>query len=346
MKKILILSILLVLISSCWWQNKHHWKEFSAKGIPVKDEGYNNIVFVSDSMGYLGGDRTVMLGKIGNGYKFTKNAVLYKTINQGKVWSEIPLNYKGSVDRIFSFGDTLVLLIQYVTCDTNYIIKSINGGKSWVKIFSSLKKNWIREIYFTNSISGKIIVDSRNENLLSYNGNKWDTLLNLPENYYFHKIFSDKLVSLIPCPNSKDYQGLLITDLASKKTKQILFDKSYDVASLVKNKDDLYLAVSNGNKEGLLRLTERGLEVISLGIYSNYELNEIFAYQNLIVIIAYRQEDVGFLGVIHNILISHDAGKTWTIEKSPSSMYLTPAVLYKDKFFMTYCGAGLFQITQ
>ncbi len=343
MRRQLQYILAVILLTSCG--NSDNWKKFPSQGLPQKDEGYNDLFFVDSLTGYLGGDRMISLGEVNNQYQFTNRTVLYKTKDQGKSWSKLPLDYKGSVSRIFAFKDTLVVLLQDVTSDSVYILKSKNHGENWEILLSTPKDIYIREIQFTNADNGFIVTDDRSKSfLLQFSPNKWDTLLNLPNNHYHYKIIQDNIFSLIPERTTANSIGVLVTNIKTGKTKELLFDKPYFIASLTSNEKYLYLAANDKNIGTIIKVTEDKIDVADLGNYSDYQPDQVFFHDNTIMAIANREKDVAFLGVIHNLLISKDNGKTWALEEIPDPMYLKPATMYKDKFFMTYCGTGYIQI--
>ena len=343
MRRQLVNILTVILLVSCI--NQDNWKKFPSQGLPQTDESYNDLIFVDSLTGYLGGDRMILLGEENNQYQFTNRTILYKTNNQGKSWSKIPLDYEGSVDKIFAFDDTLVVLLQDVTSDSVYILKSKNGGRNWNELFSAPKDIYIREMQFEQAENGLIVTDDRSKSfLLKLHNNKCDTVLRLPNDHFHFKIIQNKLFSLIPKPTSAKSTGVLITDIKTGKNNELLFEKSYFITSLASSEKYLYLAVSDNNTSKILRISESEIKVYDFGKYSDYQPDQMFVYDNTIIAIANRQKDVAFLGVIHNLLISKDNGQSWTLEEIPDPMYLKPATMYNDKFFMTYCGMGYIQL--
>lgn len=342
MKQILTIFILL-FIYSC--SPNLQWTGFGGHGLPSKDEGYEDLIFSNDSLGYLGGSQTTVLGQTGNKTNFTQKAILYKTLDKGKTWKTVPLDYKGGVEKIYVFKDTIVLLLQNVFTDTNYIVKSVDNGKIWKRIFTFLKDGYVRDIYFANSTSGKIIIDNRNKQyLVSYHDNKWDSILTLPINYFHHNIFENKVLSLITGNETANSKGILVTGMESKETKEIFFDKPYFIASTTKSNNDLFIAAQGKETGKILKFANNQIENIELGKFSDYMPDKIFTNGKTILAVAFRQKDVSFLGVIHSFLISKDNGKTWTLEELPNSLWYKPAFLYQDKFFISNALAGRFQI--
>lgn len=339
----LITIIVVFLLASC--NNSNHWTEFSAQGLPEQDEGYNDLIFVDSSTGYLGGSRTIILSEKNNQYQFANKTVLYKTQNLGKSWVRLPLDYKGSVESIFPFGDTLILLLQDVTADSVFVLKSINEGKEWKEIFAKPKKVYVRATRFTNPDSGFIITDDSKETFLLklYNG-KCDTILKLSNDHYHIRIIQNKLYSLIPKQSTANSVGISVTNIKTGDEKKLLFDKPYFICDMKTLKNILYLAVQDKNKGRILKVSDNKIKTINFSKYSDYLPDQIFVYKNTILIKVFQQKDVAFLGVIYHLLISKDNGQSWSLEKFPYSMYIKPATMYKDNYFISYCGVGRIQV--
>lgn len=340
MIKLLNLFFLLFLFSC---SSNDHWNDFKADGLPDRDENYEDILFYNDSSGYLGGDRTIVPEETSDSHLYSNRTVLYKTTDRGKSWKQIPLDTNGSVSKIFCFHDTLIVLLQDVSTDTSHILQSTNGGNTWSSLLSFIRKNYIRDIYFESPDQGFIATDNReSQQLLQFNKNKWDTVLKLSNESYRHKIFNDRIISLLGNTNE-----VLITDYRTLKQTVVPFDSPYFVGSLTRDKNTLLFACHDSLTGKILRLTNDKFETISLGQYSNYFPQTLFAYGNTIMAIVYQREDVAFLGVIHSLLITHDAGKTWKLEDLPSSLSAEPAFMYKDRFFISSClPPGFIQIRQ
>lgn len=344
MRRYLIyITYLTIILSSCGAYA--HWEQFPAQGLPEKDERYEAMVFIDSLTGYLGGARTILIGQITNQYELDNRTVLYKTIDRGKSWLKIPLDYRGSVDRIIPFGDTLVVLLQDVTSDSVYIFKSENNGRDWKHLFSVSSSVYIRAIHFAQPDNGYLVTDDGNQSfVLKFHHNKWDTILSVPNSRYHYKIIQNTLLSLIPEQTTANSKGVTITDITTGKSNELFFDKPYFIASSTSNEKNLYLAASDHKTGKILEVSDTGIKVIGFGNYSDYDPDQLFVYNNTIMVIANRQKDVAPLGVIYSLLISKDNGQSWTLEEIPDPMYVKPATMYKDKFFMTYCGIGDLQI--
>jgi hypothetical protein len=336
--------IVLTFLFSC--SSEDHWKKFKAHGLPDQDDHYEDILFINDSVGYLGGRRTVEIGLTNDNYVLAERTILYKTRDRGKSWKKLPLDLKGSVNKIFCFDETIIVLLQFITTDTSYILKSSNEGRTWSPILTLTADNYVRDIYFKSPTKGFIATDNRKSQfLMEFNINKWDTTLNLTNNTYHHKIFNDRVISLTQV--SALSSGTQITNLQTLKKTIVTFDKPYYVASSTKYNNSLLLAVHDSVSGKILRLTGNKVENITLGDYSNYLPEKVFVHDKTVLVIAYRQKDVAFLGVIHSLLISRDNGETWTLEEFPSSMSIEPAFMYRDKYFISSClPPGFIQMRQ
>jgi hypothetical protein len=348
MKKI-ALPIILLILFSC--NGNTHWTKFNANGIPDQGESYKDIVFINDSVGYLGGSKVTLLNEPGHD-STESNAVLYKTIDKGKTWKQIPINVQGGIEKIFAFKDALIVLFQDVTAKKNYILRLFDNGKVWNKLFEYDQNNYVRAILFKNAESGIIEIENKlakNQYLLSYNSSmsKWDTIKVIQDNYNQHKIGKDCLFSLIPTDTiSADSKGVLITSIKNKTSQILSFDKPYYVSCSATDDDqDYWIAVNdNHNNNKMFKVSNGKLEIIQFGSFSNYEPSAIFVYNRTIITIVNHKEDVAFLGVIHEDLISTDNGKTWVKEDLPGSLIVKPACMYKDKFFITVSSPGFFQL--
>ena len=286
-----------------------------------------------------------MVGKSWNNYHFKDKAVLYRTVDLGESWIPLPINYGGGVKKVFPFNDTLILLLHHISADTNYILKSTDGGKDWERILTYPKGQYVREADFITSWSGKIVIDNRNKQyLLSYKGTKWDTVLTLPDQLYQHEIFERKLVTLVPEGNTGYSKGIRVINTEKKELQEIPFDKPYIISSSTKVGEDLFLAASEKDSGKIIKFSKNQIEVIELGEFAHYIPDEIFAFENTILTVASRKEDIALLGVIHSLLVSKDYGRTWTLEELPNPLSFRPAFFYRDQFFISSALAGKFQL--
>ena len=81
----------------------------------------------------------------------------------------------------------------------------------------------------------------------------------------------------------------------------------------------------------------------NLGVLSDYSLGKTFVHKDWIIIIANQRENMSMLGVTHELIMTKDKGKTWTVNELPDPLYTKPGFLFENSFFMTYCGTGMFQ---
>lgn len=342
MRLVSIITLLLLFVSC---GTNPNWTQFAGNGLPDQDETYKDIFFVDEQTGYVGGRHLTLLESKNEGrINFQNNAVLYKTLNQGRDWKQIPLPFLGSVEKITTFGDTLILQIQ-TDNDTTLLVQSNNNGNDWRSLLTLTKHAGIIEMEFAASTNGRLLTtDRQNKFLIIYHNNQFDTVHKFQENFPW-TFLKDKVISLKNVPSTADYSSYFLTDIKTGTTKEIKFDKGYFIASHYKNNDNLYLAASKNNIGYILKLSETGFEKIELGKYSSYEPDEVFVYGDKIMAIGNRQDEVGPIGVIRSFFISTDGGKTWNKEDLPSSMCIEAPTIYKDKFFISAaCPPGFFQV--
>ncbi|MFO0356185.1 MAG: WD40/YVTN/BNR-like repeat-containing protein [Sphingobacteriaceae bacterium] len=334
MTKQLLKILASILLTSCGISD--NWVSISSQGLPQKDESYNDLIFEDSLTGYIGGNCMIPIGNLKNQSKFINQTVLYKTKDLGNSWLKIHLDYKGSVSKIFSFKDTLVVLLQDAISDSVYILKSNNIGENWQILYANQKNVFIKEIQFINSNNGFIITNDRDKSfLLKFHSDKWDTLLNLPSNLIHHKIIQNKLFSLITESNSANSLGVLITDIYTGEYKKLFFEKPCYITSITKDENNLYLSADHQNVGKIFLITSNEIKTYNLRNFSKNIPEKVFVNKNTIIAITCRHEDISILGGSHKILISHDNGKTWSLEELPNSLDPKPAFLYKDKFFIT-----------
>lgn len=342
MRPAFIITILF-LFASC--STNPNWRQFAGNGLPDQDETYKDLYFVDEQTGYIGGRHFTLLdSKSVDTINFKNSAVLYKTLNQGKDWKQIPLPFLGSVEKITSFGDTLLLQIQ-TDNDTTLLVQSNNNGKDWRNLLTFTKHAGIVEMEFATSTNGRLLTtDTQNEYLIIYHDNQFDTVQKFQENSPW-TFLKDYIISLKNVPSTADYSSYALTDIKTGSIKEIKFDKSYFIASHYKYKDNLYLAASKNNIGYILKLNETGYEKIEFGKFSKYEPDEVFVYGDKLMTIGNRQDEVGPIGVIRSFFISTDGGKTWDKEDLPSPMCIEAPTIYKDKLFISAaCPPGFFQV--
>jgi hypothetical protein len=337
------ITTLLLLFISCG--TNHNWTQFAGNGLPDQDETYKDIYFVDEQMGYIGGRHLTLLdSRSEDTISFQNAAVLYKTLNQGRDWKHIPLPFLGSVEKIATFGDTLILKIQ-TDNDTTLLVQSNNDGKDWRNLLTLTKYAGIIEMEFTTSTNGRLLTtDRQNKYLIIYHNNLFDTIQIFRENYPW-TFLKDKVISLKNDPSTADYISYFLTDIKTGTTKEIKFDQGYFISSHYRYNDNLYLAASKNSVGYIMKLNETGFEKIEFGEFSKYEPDEVFVYGDKLMTIGNRQDEVGPIGVIRSFFISNDGGKTWNKEDLPSPMCIEAPTIYKDKFFISAaCPPGFFQV--
>lgn len=321
-----------------------NWTQFSGTGLPDQDETYKYIHFINEQTGYIGGRHLTLLGTSNDTIKFKNTAILYKTSNQGKDWKQVTLPFLGSVEKIITFSDTLILQIRSDN-DTTLLVRSDNNGKDWNKLLILTNHTWITDMEFANSLNGRLLTtDRQNDYLVEYHNNRFDTILRFQDSSPW-AILGNNVISLKNIPSTSDYSGYTLTDIKTGNAKDFQFDTPYFVSSHYKYNDSLYLAASKKNVGYILKLNASRFEKIELGIYSKYEPDEVLVYGNKLIVIGNREDEVGPIGIIRSFFISTDDGRTWEKEDLPSPMCIEAPTIYKDKFFISAaCPPSLFQV--
>jgi photosystem II stability/assembly factor-like uncharacterized protein len=108
----------------------------------------------------------------------TGSAGLYKTSNFGSTWQSLIMGYKESLYNIKVINQNII----YACGEKNRIIKSVDGGNSWVSVSGSNKAfefTEFRDMYFLNESTGFVIGDSSKILKTTNGGTNWE-LINLP----------------------------------------------------------------------------------------------------------------------------------------------------------------------
>lgn len=341
MRSIPVFSMLFLFISCGTDSN---WKQFVGNGLENHGDTYNDLYFVDEQIGYIGGMQLNLFEpKSNNTINFQNTAVLSKTVNQGKDWITIPLPFLGSVEKITAFDDTLILKVK-TDNDTTLLVQSDNNGKSWKNLMILTNHARIIDMEFTTSTNGRVLTtDRRKSYLVIYHNNRFDTIQTF-QNTSPRTFLKNKVVSLKNVPSTGNFSSYFLTDLETIEVKEIKFDKSYFVTSHYRDNDTLYLAASVNNVGCILKLTETGYQKIEMGKYSKYQPDEVFAYGNKLMAIANKRDEVGPIGVIRSFFLSNDGGETWKKEELPSPMCILAPTIYKDKFFISRSCPSGFQL--
>jgi hypothetical protein len=354
MLRIILIIIPLFLLYSCAEEkddtiesdNTIIWKKFKANGIPEIHDSYDAIIFQNKNVGYLGGSESATSKKSDISTRIKQNAVLYKTINQGQSWSKLNLDKEGNIEEIYTFGDSLIILNQSLFT-TPYIAISTNNASNWRELYKFNKETYIRALNFINSNEAYVVIDKKNKKQvlkLTVNSRKLDTLYSLP-NDSDRIIFTKKYIYSLVRGEKAYSKGILIVDIETGKSKELLFDDQYYVESLSFNKEqELFLTLDGvNNKSKILTLSNGQFKELNIGLLSDYSLGEVFVYEKHILVIANQRDNIGMSGVNHEIILSKDGGATWSVNKMPFSYYTKPRVLFQNEFFMTYGGMAMFQ---
>jgi len=341
---ILIFSVLIFTIISCNQYDRTNWTVFEGNGL--KGERFNTLKFKNDTVGYFGGHKTYyILNDSGRIKKTIDSTALYKTNNQGKSWKMVNLHEKGSVYTIKHFGDTVCILNHQSLNQISSISISTNNGDSWEILFEFPKDNYVRDFRLIKDNGLLVMVsDSVNLNLLKIN-KRIDTLKKFSKYIYKTRIGSSKVYMNSFSGGNAYSNGITVYDYVSNNTNSVKFDESYSISSFSLNNDDLYITVGDKKytKSKILKYSKNKVTEISNKEYSNYSINNLYVKDSLIFVNANKKENVGPIGVTHELLVSKDYGKNWNVENYPFSMYVEPADLLNNGTFITYQGLNRFQ---
>lgn len=346
MANIFKLPFILFILSSCLTccKSKSNWTEVLGIGLPDHDETYNKLHFVDERTGFIGGSHLTLLKSTIQKINFQRNAVLYKTRDQGKTWDQIKLPFLGSVEDIYNFNDTIILKIINDANDTTLFVRSSNMT-NWEKLLAFSNGYKVIEMEFENSKNGRLLItNNSNHYLLKYHDNKIDTLRHL-DGYFPFALLGEDVISLNTFASSDYFTGYTVVNQNSESKTEFKFDANYNVYSHTKYKDTLFLAVNKKDSNLILKLTKNGFVKIFYDKFSNYVFTEILVSGNKIMSIGNRLDEVGPIGVINSFFVSNDGGLTWDKENLPSPMCIEAPTIYKDIFFISAsCPPGFFQI--
>jgi len=349
-----LIFLLLLAVNSCTNKGEETinsdetigWNKFQGKGIPTSNESYDKLTFLNESIGYLGGEETVITGRTEKKVNFVQKAVLYKTVDQGNSWSKVNVDQEGNITEVFPFKDSLIILNQSLYNEPN-ILLTTNNGSDWIELVKLTNKQYVRAISFSNSNEGYFITDDKKTiqvYRLNVDTRDIDTLFTLPNNHYKITIGKRSIYSLMPDKNA-DSKGVLITNIETGIIEEVEFDKPYYVESMALDENqELFLALDYENAESkVISIINGKIAEYNLGVLSDYSLGKTFVHKDWIMIIANQRENMSMPGVTHKLIMTKDKGKTWTVNELPDPLYTKPGFLFENNFFMTYCGNGIFQ---
>lgn len=347
MKRHCITYILgLLFVFGCNNYDKTKWRILEGNELAKQDESYDVIKFVNDSTGFLGGRHSKYTFDLENQSLKERidKTVLYKTINKGRNWRKLDLEFDGNISEIKIYGDTLFALNQYIYSNSSILV-SYDAGLTWKKHIEFEKDFYVRG-YFYSCKKGLLVAidDKKSLNLISFNS-RIDTIQKFSKFHYHVKIGEEKIY-LVHSSGGANSDAVIIYNYTSDEQQTIPFNNDYWISSIeLTPKNDYYIAVDKNNKHSkILKLDNDRFTEINLGDYSSYSLGQLYVADSLILINSNKRENVGPIGVTHELLYSSDNGKNWISEDYPFSLITEPADLIEDGTFISWQGLRKFQM--
>lgn len=342
MKSNILLVLITLFIASCSDYDKKMWTKFNGTGI---DEGsFRSLMFVNDSIGYLGGENSYYnFDNEGQLKSFTDSTLLFKTVNGGRNWEKVRFNEAGAIRDIKIFNNKLYVLSQSTEIKSK-IFTFADQEETWKLIAEFEKEDYVRDFELTEDGSLLVIINNNSNVTLLKIGQKIDTLKTFPPQNYHARINNGKAIMLYTSGGIYS-DGLLIYDYYSERSDTIPFkEKLWYESSYFNKNNDFYIGVKDDKKASkILKLSNKKFLEISLDKYSNYSLGQIYVRDSLIFINSNKPENVGPIGVTHELLYSTNGGQNWQVQNYPFSLMVTPAYLKNNGSFISYTGMKEFQ---
>jgi photosystem II stability/assembly factor-like uncharacterized protein len=337
--KIFFLFNMFIQIPPLCAQNTGQWEVLNEVGIAGIYYDIPRIQFTNEDVGWI-----------------ASRHLLYKTEDGGENWSFLPLDENWDF-RGFKFrNDTLGY--AYGTADSVDIVKSEDGGLSWMPVFNLPENYYMRDISFAaDSIIYAIGNDAQSENyygwaMKSVNGGAtWDEITpNNPKNnaLFLYSHFYDSSCGFI-VGNDDDKIRILRTNNGGTSWEEQISNQFDEILELqVVNDSLIYFTASHNTNSTHYYLcvsadTLNNWQVIQtsenyVGPFYALTDNNIFSF---------------FKDSVDNLLMnSTDGGTTWdikkTVEDAPLSIYFTPQQqgFYIDNIDHSRAGTGKYGLPQ
>ncbi len=124
--------------------NYAHSNEYWLRQNSPTNSNLKNCFFINNNTGWISGE----------------SGIIIKTTNAGSNWSFQPTNITNDIQSIFFINERLGWAIAYeVMPDTNSflgtrILKTTDGGDSWINYMYPVENKFMRSIYFLDSLTG------------------------------------------------------------------------------------------------------------------------------------------------------------------------------------------------
>ena len=85
------------------------------------------------------------------------SGTIYRTANGGDTWTSAPLKFKGYAQKIIS-TDPNTMFATIIELDNKYVIKSVDGGKTWNELVTYTVKEFdLYDLQFTDNKNGWVL---------------------------------------------------------------------------------------------------------------------------------------------------------------------------------------------
>lgn len=315
-----LIILLSIVLYSC--SMPEGWEKIDAEDLP-ESTIFSKVAFANDSVGYT----ATTIPKL----------AIYKTINGGKNWTEIPTNsingQNGSVRQMYAFKGSLVVLVQTLRELSDYILRFDNGA--WDTIYESKNGYDIDNLYFEEPTKGYAVLaksgSSQDPALISITGTDVDTLSEIPYEYYNSYFTTDTVYSF---QQYGPTEGYMATSLATGKQYLHKFEKKtivYHVATGNHNNELLYVR-KNNHQYSIIRDNK----VITIKGYTDYNIYGLYANKDFMIAVGSREKDAHILGVYHTLFVTVDGGNTWKMEESAEPLKTGICYLFDDNRFLIF----------
>jgi hypothetical protein len=342
------------LFFSCAFEHDKNmtWNEINAEGLKKSNEEFNKMNFINENDGFLFGTNytdEIILNK-----KFDQeNAVIYRTIDGGKIWKGENIGYGRFVDAV-SLGDTIYALTNkssknyYAVIDTSVLFVSRNMGQSWIKVHQF--PFYVRDIRFMNSNEGIAVSENQGGN-----GSHWEIMKTRNSGKSWERISEAEVVA-DPIVNN----GCLCYLSATKKAQggdiydkliKINFETNVASSELLPIGVDGQFIRNFSGSDWLVGTKEKKVVVYKIEKDRSYTIVKEFlskdlspkyfnGYDNYLILIL---GESNFSNTIYKVFESENLGKGWQELPLPIPDYVNPVATFKNVTWI-YSGAGKIQV--